>query len=124
MFRQASIFAVFLLICILIIDSASGRMGGYSTVPLEKLNDLKPKLQSSNFQSALKSTGSGIKIQKINSASKQVVAGMNYRIKANVLVNGKSKECCFAVHEGLPQNGGKQRFNVKCAQCGGCECFH
>lgn len=69
------------------------------------------------------SKSSSMKVQSVDYAEQQVVAGMNYKIKATVLENGTQEKCCFFVEEGLPQKNGKQKFNVTCAQCGDqCDC--
>lgn len=126
MFRQANIFAVLLFIAIssiLVSDAASARTGGFSKVSPDNLIVLQTKLQNSNFQSVMGSKSSSMKVQSIDSAEQQVVAGMNYKIKATVSENGTQKKCCFFVEEGLPQKDGKQKFNVTCAQCGDqCDC--
>lgn len=122
MFRQAIILAI-LLSSSLITEAEEPLAGGFAKVPTNELKKLQTKLQNSNYQTALGVKGSGVKVLKIDSASEQVVAGMNYRIKATILENGRSKICCFFVEQGLPQKNGKTRFNVTCAQCGPqCEC--
>lgn len=122
MFRQAIVLAV-LLSSILITEAGEPLAGGFAKVPPNELGELQTKLQNSNFQTALGVKGSDVKVLKIDSASQQVVAGMNYKIKATILENGRSKTCCFFVEQSLPQKNGKIRFNVTCAQCGPqCEC--
>lgn len=127
MFRLTSTFAVLLFICIssFSIDAASRRVrGGFSKVSEDKFNELQENLQNSNFQSALGADGSGVVLQKIDSATRKVAAGMNYRIEATVLDNGKPEKCCFSAHHGLALENGERVFNVKCAQCGQtCDCF-
>lgn len=127
MFRQANIFAIsFVCISSILLASAEtipdGIPGGYSKVAPKDLKDLQTKLQNSNFKTAMGAKDSNVKVEKINSAYQQVVAGMNYKIEATLLVDKKSKKCCFLVNKSLPQP--KQTFTVKCAQCGStCECF-
>lgn len=60
----------------------------------------------------------GAKLQNIIKAESQRVNGINYHILAQVLVNGKTQKCCFAVYESF-----FGPFEVNCAQCGQCTCF-
>lgn len=127
MIRQATIFAVISFTCIssiLLADTVSSMAGGFSQVPPGKLKELQTKLQNSNIESALGTQpGFHLKVLKIDSAEQQVVAGMNYNIKATISENGRPKTCCFFVNQGLPQQNGKTSFNIKCAQCGPqCDC--
>lgn len=104
-------------------DAEESLPGGFAKVPKNELEDLQTKLQNSNFQTVLGVGGPGVKVLKIDSASEQVVAGMNYEIKATISDNGTTKTCCFFVEESLPQKNGKTRFNVTCARCGPhCKC--
>lgn len=114
MFRQTIILAVFSSI---ILISDAGMPGGFSQVPRSELESLLAKLQNSNFQTALGSEGSDIKVLNIDSAYQQVVAGKNYNIHATVSENGKPKSCCFSAFESLSQKDGKTKFDVTCAQC-------
>lgn len=131
MFHLANIF-VFLFYCIssiLIADAGlplppaatirerplTRRAGGYYETPKSAYENLKVELQNSNVASALSTRDSCVRVVKILSAYQQVVAGMNYKIKATIKINNRLKVCCFKVFRGLSRDA---QFNVNCADCG------
>lgn len=122
--RLTNIFLAlsFVFISILCIANAQ-TAGGYSKVPKKEYKTLGIKLQNSNIQSAL-ATKKPVKVVNIVSATQQVVAGMNYRIVAQIKINGKTYEYCFKVEQDLPPN---DCFNVVCASkkkpCEPCPCL-
>lgn len=119
MIRKA-ILAVF-FICISSTLLANAVMpGGYAKMDPNDFKDLQTKLQNSNVQSVMGTKDSSVKVESIESASKQIVAGTNYLIFANVLVDKKPQKCCFKAFQSLPP---QQTFKVICANCDRtCEC--
>lgn len=124
MFRQVNIFVFTLVVAsALVVVDAQTIAGGYSDVNPSEYKNLQIKLENSNLRSAVGATNSCVRVVKINSASRQVVAGMNYKIVATIEINGQQKTYCFKVYQSLPP----VTVTVQCAaeQLGStvCECF-
>lgn len=123
MCRRVVIFALALaLISVILIAEAQRIVGGYSEVKPNEYKKIQNKLQSANLQSALGIKSSCVTVAEIISAEQQVVAGMNYKIVADIDINGQSKKYCFLLYQSLPPI----KLTVQCAAklCGAtCKCF-
>lgn len=89
------------------------KAGGYSNMDRnsEGFNDLKTELEESNLSGVLTSDQATVK--RLEEAQQQVVAGMNYRILGEIVIDGQSQMCCFQAFRSL-----KGDFSVSCADCG------
>ena len=114
MMRQ--ILAISLFVCfssILIADSYLIIPGYYYPVASHQYGELKTQLESSNMGSAL-GGDSSVQIVNIISAKRNFMPGKNYRILANVSINGQTKTVCF-VTQSLPS---QEQLTVTSAQVG------
>lgn len=114
MVRQTIIFAIsFICISSILHANAQGLPGGYSPVKPPNFKNLQTKIQN-YYQTALGPTGANLKV-KVISACQQVVAGLNYDIRAYVLVNNAWIKCCFKAFQSLPP---EQKFSITDVRCG------
>lgn len=124
MFRKAGIFAFTLVfISTLLIVNAQTLVGGYSELSPNEFKNVQNLLENSNLRTAIGATNSCVKVVQVVSASRQVVAGLIYKIVAIIEINGVQKTYCFKVYQSLPP----VTVTVQCAavQCGCsiCECL-
>lgn len=113
MYHQ-SISSLFILISIfLVVVAENADSQNFHIVRRRGFPDLFFELDHSNAYNLLPA---GAEIQKIQSARFQTVAGTNFRIDAEVLINGTVKPYCFEAHRT------EQRvFSVKNATSGACK---
>lgn len=105
MTRISNIFALLFVFASFLFTVNAQLPGGWAPVDSQKdLNDLKKDLQNSNIACVVGGGKCGVEVKQIVSASQQVVAGMNYRIEATVLINGFLHWYCIKAERDLPPN--------------------
>lgn len=112
--RQPNILLSFVLISTFVIADAQLANGeGFNTVRKRGFPDLFSALDNSNAYDLIPL---GAEIQRIKSAQYQVIAGTNFKIIADVLVNGAVKPYCFRAFRS-PQRD----FSVENVKPGACK---
>lgn len=89
-----------------------GKPGGFFAVKQDELSELLSQLKNSDVGRSLPA---GAQFQNISSAQQQVVAGTNFKINADVLINGAVQTYCVKAFRSL-----NQEFNVGSASSGEC----
>lgn len=113
MFCQLIISLLFVLIStFLAVDAQIAEGGGFNAVKKRGFPDLFSELDNSNAYEFLPT---GAIIQRIKSAQFQVVAGTNFKINADILVNGAIKPYCFKAFRSRQRD-----FSIENAQAGVC----
>lgn len=117
MLKMSNLLLVSQFVMLLFADILASKpqlLGGYSALSPTQYASLKSDLNSSNLYKAMNETDSdNVRVIRIIKAQKQVVAGMNYEILAEVANGCDFEICCIKAFRSLQRD-----FSVCCADCG------
>lgn len=107
-----------IVILIASISTSNGIPGGFTPVPKQDIKKLEADVKSADWSGVSNVNLEYIKWIKIEEASQQVVAGMNYQILAKVGKGCEKEVWCIKAFRGL----GKTVLSICCVSSGSETC--